>query len=246
MIAGLLGRKVGQTQIWDAKEVARPATVLEVGPCVVLQVKTQETDGYSALQIGFDDKPFRRKHGKGEARKPNERRGATKPELGHARKAETTPKRFVREIRVASTAEFKPGQSLAVDLLADVARVDVIGVSKGKGFQGTIKLHHFSRGPASHGSMNVRQPGSIGASAAPSRVLPGKRMAGHMGADRHTAANLQVIQADAQRNLLIVHGAVPGAIGGYVIVRPCARMAAGVKAGHAHRPLSLLKAKVQA
>jgi len=230
MIAGLLGRKVGQTQIWDAKEAVRPATVLEIGPCVVLQVKTPESDGYGALQLGFDDKPYRRKHGKGEARKPNERRGATKPELGHARKANTTPKRFVREIRVDSPQEFKPGQALGVDLLSDVARVDVIGVSKGKGFQGTIKLHHFSRGPASHGSMNVRQPGSIGMSSAPSRVFPGKRMAAHMGANRHTELNLRVLRVDAARNLLIVGGAVPGPSGGYVMVRPSIRLKASKKA----------------
>ncbi len=242
MVPGLLGKKLGMTQLWDEGEVARAATVLEVGPCVVLQVKTPERDGYSALQLGFGDKRARRKHGKGERRKPLERRGAKRPEIGHAKKAGTTPKRFIREVRVEPGHDFKPGQELTVELYADVSHVDVIGTSKGKGFQGTVKRHHFSRGPESHGSMNVRQPGSIGSSAAPSRVIPGRRMAGHMGAERHTEQNLRVLQADPQRNLLLVCGAVPGPEGGYVVVRPALRMA-----GKAPRkPLGLLNVRKEA
>jgi len=230
MVGALLGKKIGITQLWDAKEAVRPATVLEIGPCIVLQVKRAESDGYPALQLGFDDKPFRRKHGKGERRHPLERRGASRAEIGHARKAGTSPKRFVREVRVDKPEEYKPGQALTVEEFAEVPRVDVIGVTKGKGFQGTIKRHGFSRGPASHGSMNVRQPGSIGASSSPSRVLPGKRMAGHMGHERHTELNLRVLRVDAPRHLLIVGGAVPGPNGGYVVVRPSIRLRAGKKA----------------
>ncbi|MBM4037460.1 MAG: 50S ribosomal protein L3 [Planctomycetes bacterium] len=241
---GLLGKKLGMTQLWDSQESARAATVLEVGPCVVLQVRTPERDGYAALQLGFEEKRARRKHGKGERRKAVERRGATRAEIGQARKAKTTPKRFVREVRVEPSHDFKVGQELTVELFAGVSHVDVIGTSKGKGFQGTVKRHHFSRGPASHGSMNVRQPGSIGSSAAPSRVLPGKRMSGHMGAERHTEQNLRVLQADKQRNLLVVHGAVPGPVGGYVVVRPALRLATNPK--QAKRALSLREAKAQA
>lgn len=244
MVPGLLGKKLGMTQVWDDRELARAATVLEVGPCVVLQVRTQEKDGYSALQLGFEAKPFRRKRGKGEPRKAVERRGATRAELGHARKAGTTPRRFIREVQVAPDHGFKPGEELNVGLFADITHVDIIGTSKGKGFQGTVKRHHFSRGPETHGSMNVRQPGSIGSSAAPSRVLPGRRMSGHMGAQRHTEQNLRVLEADAARNLLIVHGAVPGPVGGYVIVQPALRLAS--KLNQAHRTLKLRKPGAEA
>ncbi len=231
MIGGLLGKKLGMTQLWGDDERLHPATVLEVGPCVVLQVKTEETDGYSALQLGFDDKKFRRKHGRGERRRTVERRGATRAEIGHARKASTSPKRFVREVSFdPSSDEVELGQELTVELFDDVAAVDVIGVTKGKGFQGTIKRHGFSRGPASHGSMNVRQPGSIGQSASPSRVLPGTRMSGHMGHVRHTEPNVPVVKIEARRNLLIVGGSVPGPNGGYVIVRPAKRLATRTQA----------------
>lgn len=244
MVPGLLGKKLGMTQLWDGQECVRAATVLEVGPCVVLQVRTEEKDGYSALQLGFDPKPFRRKHGKGEPRKPIERRGATRAEIGHARKAGTTPRRFVREVRVPPGHGFKVGQELNVGLYAEVSHVDVTGITKGKGFQGTVKRHHFVRGPVSHGSMNVRQPGSIGSSAAPSRVLPGKRMAGHMGHERHTEQNIRVLMTDPERNLLVVHGAVPGPVGGYVIVRPAVRLE--TQPGQVKRRLSLLKSRSQA
>lgn len=244
MVPGLLGKKMGMTQLWDSQEAARAATVLEVGPCVVLQVRTEERDGYAALQLGFEEKTARRKHGKGERRKAAERRGASRSEIGQARKAKTTPKRFVREVRVEPGHGFQVGQELSVELLAGVSHVDIIGTSKGKGFQGTVKRHNFTRGNVTHGSMNVRQPGSIGASASPSRVLPGKRMSGHMGAERHTEQNLLVLQADAQRNLLIVHGAVAGPVGGYVIVRPALRLATNPK--QAKRALSLPKTKAEA
>jgi len=229
MTPALLGMKLGMTQLWDEDEVLRPATLLRVGPCVVLQVRTPEQDGYSALQLGFDDKKFRRRHGKGERRRPVERRGATKPEIGHARKAGTNPKRFIREVRVEPDHGYEAGQELTVELFSEVSHVDVIGTTKGKGFQGTVKRHGFGRGPETHGSMNVRRPGSIGQASSPSRVFPGTRMAGRMGGVRHTEQNLRVLRVDPERNLLVVCGAVPGPVGGYVIVRPALRLAAGAK-----------------
>ncbi|NQT50811.1 50S ribosomal protein L3 [bacterium] len=225
MVPGLLGKKLGMTQVWDADEVLRPATVIEVGPCVVMQVKTEAADGYAAVQLGYDDKNARRKHGKGERRRSVERRGANRAEIGHAKKAGVTPKRFVREVRVDADHGYELGQELTVELFADVAFVDVVGTSKGKGFQGTIKRHGFSRGPSSHGSMNVRRPGSIGQSASPSRVMPGTRMSGHMGCVRHTEISLRVVQVDPQRNVLVVCGAVPGPNGGYVQILPARRKA---------------------
>jgi len=223
MAPGLLGKKLGMTQVWDEGEIVRPATVLQIGPCVVLQVKTQENDGYTALQLGFDDKRFRRKHGKGERRRPAERRGASRAEIAHARNAGTAPKRFVREVRVEPGHGFERGQELTVELLAGVTYVDVVGTTKGKGFQGTVKRHGFSRGPETHGSMNVRQPGSIGQSSSPSRVFPGTKMSGHMGHVRYTEHNLRVVRVEPQRNLLVVGGSVPGPAGSYVLVRPAAR-----------------------
>lgn len=230
MVPGLLGKKLGMSQVWDDQETLRPATVLQVGPCVVLQVKTEADDGYTAIQLGFEDKRFRRKHGKGERRRVAERRGATRAEIGHCRKASTGPKRFVREVRVELGQEFELGQELTVELFNDVTHVDVIGTTKGKGFQGTVKRHGFSRGPETHGSMNVRRPGSIGQASSPSRVFPGTKMSGHMGHVRHTEANLRVLKADPERNLLIVNGAVPGPTGSYVVIRPAARATARNKA----------------
>jgi len=243
MVPGLLGKKLGMTQLWDEGEASRAATVLEVGPCVVLQVKTPEADGYSALQLGFEDARVRRKHGKGERRKPAERRGAMRSEIGHAKKAGTSPKRFIREVGVEPGHDFKPGQQLTVELLAGISHVDVIGTSKGKGFQGTVKRHHFVRGNVTHGSMNVRQPGSIGSSAAPSRVIPGRRMSGHMGHDRHTELNLRVLEADVARSLLLINGAVAGPTGGYVVVRPSIRLSTK---GEPKKPLGLLKVRKEA
>jgi large subunit ribosomal protein L3 len=229
MVPGLLGKKLGMTQVWDAQESARAATVVQLGPCVVLQVKTPESDGYSALQLGFGDRKFRRKHGKGERRRAVERRGAKKPEIGHCRKANASPKCFVREVLVEPGHEFKLGQELGVGLFDKITHVDVIGTTKGKGFQGTVKRHHFHRGPVSHGSMNVRQPGAIGSNTWPGRVIPGKRMSGHMGDERHTEQNLHVLKIDPQRNLMLLNGAVPGADGGYVIIKPAGRLLARKK-----------------
>jgi len=204
MLNGLLGKKVGMSQVFTEGGKAIPVTVLTVGPCTVLQVKTPETDGYGAIQLGFEDK---------------RRKLAKKPEVGHVKKAKSEPKRFVREIRTDTPGEFKLGQTLKVDLLDGVEAVDISGVTKGKGFQGTIRRYHFHRGPASHGSMNIRAPGSIGSSADPSRVFPGTKLPGHMGHERFTEQNLTVVRVDSEKNLLVVKGAVPGPDGGYLIIR---------------------------
>ena len=204
MLTGLLGRKMGMTQVFTEDGEVIPVTVLEVGPCTVLQVKTSASDGYDAVQLGFEDK---------------RRKLAKKPEVGHVKKAEAEPKRFVREIRTDAPEEFALGQTVKVDVFDGVDAVDITGVSKGKGFQGTIRRYHFHRGPASHGSENVRAPGSIGSSADPSRVLPGTKLPGHMGHQRKTEQNLAVVRVDPEKDLLVVKGAVPGPKGGYLIIR---------------------------
>ncbi len=200
----LLGRKYGMTQIFAEDGRVEGATVLELGPCVVTQVRTQENDGYHAIQLGFGD--AKAKH-------------VTKPLQGHFKKAGVAPKRWLREERLAEPADKSVGDTLTIEAFAEGQLVDVIGTTKGRGFAGTIKRHGFSRGSETHGCMNVRQPGSIGCSAYPSRVFKGKRMAGHMGVKRHTQKNLRVLRVDVDRGLLFVAGAVPGANGGYVQVQ---------------------------
>jgi len=208
MKAGLLGRKIGMTQIFQEDGTIVPVTVLECGPCTVLQVKTPDKDGYSALQIGFLDK---------------RRKSATAAERGHSKAAQSEPKRFVREIRQESAAAidgFEPGKVLTVDLFADVKSVDVIGISKGRGFAGVIKRHGFKGLRASHGVKRMhRHPGSSGPSADPSRTFPGVRKPGHYGVARVTSKNLKVVKIDAESNLLLVRGAVAGPNGGFVTVR---------------------------
>ncbi len=191
------------TQIFMEDGRLVPVTVLRAGPCQVVQVKTEDSDGYHAVQLGFEDKP----------------RNTTKPLLGHYKKAGVAPKRILREVRLREAGDLKPGDSVGVDIFSEIKRVDVTGITKGKGFQGTIKRHHHSRGPASHGSKNVRRPGSIGASATPSRVVKGVRMAGHMGHAKRTVKNIEVVQVDTENNLLLVKGPVPGPNGTHVIVR---------------------------
>ncbi|MBI1322885.1 50S ribosomal protein L3 [bacterium] len=208
MKAGLLGRKIGMTQIFQEDGTIVPVTVLECGPCTVLQVKTPEKDGYSALQLGFLDK---------------RRKSASAAERGHAKAAEAEPKRFVREIRQESPAAiegFETGKVLTVDLFADIKSVDVIGISKGRGFAGVIKRHGFKGLRASHGVKRMhRHPGSSGPSADPSRTFPGVRKPGHYGVARVTSKNLKVVKIDAESNLLLVRGAVAGPNGGFVTVR---------------------------
>ena len=204
-VAGIIGKKVGMTQVFAEDGRALPVTVIEAGPCVVVPRKSREKDGYSAVQLGLV-----------EGRKVKK---VTKPMQGHFAKAGLPPCKVVREMRVADGDEAKVGDKVSVELFAPGDRVDIIGVSKGKGFQGVVKRHHFRGGDATHGSMFHRAPGGIGASAYPSRVLKGMRAAGHMGSDRVTARNLTVVRIDTENNLLIVKGAVPGAGGGYVVIR---------------------------
>jgi large subunit ribosomal protein L3 len=200
---GILGRKIGMTQVFDQETGnVEPVTVIEAGPCPVVTVRTQTADGYEAVQLAFESVADRK---------------LSKGELGHLRKAGVGGHRHLVEFR--GSTELQPGETVTVEAFAAGDRIKVSGVSIGKGFQGTIKRHNFHRGPVSHGSHNVRKPGSIGASATPSRVFKGKKMAGHMGAHRVTQAGLVVHEVDAERNLLLVRGAVPGPKSGVVEIR---------------------------
>ena len=200
---GIIGRKLGMTQLFDQESgVVTAVTVIEAGPCPVVQVRTPDVDGYTALQLAF-----------GEVKE----RKLSKPEVGHLKHAGVAPHRHLIEFRDADG--FAAGESVTVEAFAVGDRVKVSGRSKGKGFAGTIKRHNFGRGPKSHGSHNVRAPGSIGASATPSRVFKGIRMAGHMGDERVTQRGLRVAEVDAERNLLLIAGAVPGSVGGIVEIR---------------------------
>jgi large subunit ribosomal protein L3 len=202
---GLLGKKLGMTQVWDANNKLIPVTVVEITPNVVTQLRTPEIDGYSAVQIAY---------GQIDLRKVN------KPATGHFDKAGVTPRRHLTEVRTADAAEYTLGQEIAVDIFVAGQKVDVVGTSKGKGFAGVMKRHHFKGVSSSHGShRNHRKPGSIGASSTPSRVFKGMRMAGRMGGDRVTAMNLIVHSVDLEKNLILVKGAVPGAKGRIVFVR---------------------------
>src|SRR5688500_756958 len=206
MLTGILGKKVGMTQVFAPDGTVTPATVIKAGPCVVTQMKTAQTDGYESVQVGLvEDRPAR----------------TNKPQAGHYKKAGVPPTRIRRELTVAKGAEApKAGEQILVNAVFNNGdRVDVIGVSRGKGFQGVMKRHNFRGGAGSHGSMFHRAPGSIGASSYPSRVVKGMRAAGRMGGDRVTVRNLRVVQVDAENNLLVLRGAVPGAPGGYVVVR---------------------------
>jgi large subunit ribosomal protein L3 len=203
-IKGILGTKLGMTQIFDDTR-AIPVTVIKAGPCFVAQVKTEEKDGYSAVQLAFG------------ATRPN---GLTKPEQGHFDKHGGQTSRHVVEIRTDDAGSYEPGQELRADVFEAGERADVVGVSKGKGFAGVMKRHGFSGLSSSHGTERKhRSPGAIGACATPSRVFKGMRMAGQMGNERVTVLNLEVVRADAERNLLLLRGAIPGPEGGLVMVR---------------------------
>ena len=203
MSKGIIGKKLGMTQLFDQESgVVTPVTVIEAGPCPVVLVRTPESDGYTALQLAF-----------GEVKE----RKLTRPETGHLKHAGVAPHRHLVEFRDAEG--FAVGETVTVEAFEPGERIKVSGRSRGKGFAGTIKRHNFGRGPASHGSHNVRKPGSIGASATPSRVFKGMRMAGHMGDQRVTQRGLKVAEVDAERNLLLVTGAVPGSVGGIVEIR---------------------------
>jgi large subunit ribosomal protein L3 len=205
MRVGLLGRKIGMTQIYETDGTAVPVTVLECGPCTVLQVRTAERDGYHAVQLGFADK---------------KRKSATQPERGHARKVNAEPKKYVREIRQEGPTEVAEGQNLTVEVFNEVPRVDVIGTSKGRGFSGVMKRHGFKGLRATHGVKRMhRHPGSSGPSADPSRTQKGIRKPGQYGHARITVRNLKIVRIDPTNNLLLVRGAVPGPNGGFLMVR---------------------------
>lgn len=206
MVTGIIGKKVGMTQLFLEDGTLEPATVIQAGPCIVVQSKTAQADGYEAVQIGLvEAKPIR---------------NANKALTGQHKKANVPATRVQREVKVAKGAEApKPGDQVLVSIFNQGERVDVIGTSKGHGFQGVVKRHHFAGGPGGHGSMFHRAPGSIGASSYPSRVMPGMRAHGHMGVDRVTVRNLKVLKIDNENHLLLVKGAIPGANGGYVVIR---------------------------
>ena len=211
MINGIIGKKVGMTQLFAADGTVTPVTVIKAGPCVVVQKKSAAgRDGYDAVQLGLvEDRPVKLKN-------------VTKPMQGHFEKtgAGVPPTRVLKEIRIdANGSEVSVGDKVLVDQFAEGDSIELIGRSKGRGFQGTIKRHHFNRGPESHGSMNVRRPGSIGQSAYPSRVIKGTRSSGHMGDATVTLKGLTVARVDVENNLLMVRGSVPGANGSVVIVK---------------------------
>jgi large subunit ribosomal protein L3 len=216
VVKGVLGEKLGMTQVWDDGNKIVPVTVVKAGPCVVTQVRRADTDGYSAVQLGF---------GAVDPRKVN------KPDTGHFAKAGVTPRRHVVELRTSDAEEYSVGQELGPDVFEAGQLVDVTGTSRGKGFSGVMKRHGFKGVSASHGQKrNHRKPGSIGAGSTPSRVFKGLKMAGRQGSDRTTTQNLTVHQVDTDNGLLLIKGAVPGPVGGLLLVRSAAKAAAkGVK-----------------
>lgn len=210
MINGIIGRKVGMTQLFAEDGTVTPVTVIKAGPCVVVQTKTATgKDGYNAVQLGLvEDKPIKLKN-------------VSKPLRGHFEKTGggTPPTRVLKELRLENEADVSIGDQVKADLFADGDKIEVVGKSKGRGFAGTIKRHNFSRGPESHGSMNVREPGSIGQSAYPSRVIKGTKSSGHMGDAQVTVKGLTVAKVDIENNLIMVRGAVPGPNGSLVVVK---------------------------
>jgi large subunit ribosomal protein L3 len=212
MKKAILTTKIGMTQIFAEDGTLIPVTVLQAGPCVVTQVKTEENDGYQAVQVGFVEKKDKavEKDGKG-GKKVAHRNGATKAEQGHFKKAGTTSKKYVREFRFENCEDYKPGDEIKADIFAQGDHIDATAITKGKGFQGAIKRLGQHRGPMKHGSKFHRHQGSNGACSSPSRVFKGKGMPGHMGSVKVTVQNLEVVRVDADKNLLLVKGAVPGA-----------------------------------
>jgi len=205
MLEGIIGKKVGMTQTFGDNGNVFPVTIINAGPCTVIQRKTKEKDGYVAVQIGFNDE--------------NKVKHVNKPMEGHFNKAGVSPVKFIREFPIDEKSEVKEGDQFFVDIFSVGDKVDVIGTSKGKGFAGVIKRWGHKGGKATHGSMFHRRPGSVGASAYPSRVMKGKRLPGQMGNARTGIKNLTVLEADKEKNLLVVKGAVPGAAGGYLLIK---------------------------
>ena len=205
MIEGLIGRKIGMTQVFHENGMVTPVTVIEAGPCVVVQRKTVDRDGYEAVQLGLVDAKAAKR--------------ANKPQRGHHEKAGVPPTRMLREFRLLAETELKPGDPVSVEIFSAKDKVDVIGASKGKGFQGVMRRHGFGGGRATHGSMFHRAPGSIGQSASPSKVMRGMRAPGRMGGARVTLKNVEIVRVDPEKNLLLVRGAVPGAKGSALLIR---------------------------
>jgi large subunit ribosomal protein L3 len=202
---GLLGNKIGMTQIFDEAGNIIPVTILKVGPCIVTQVKTEAKDGYSSIQVGYSNVSSK---------------SLTQPELGHLQKSNIQPLKYLKEFRVNSDHEFEVGQTLTVDLLSSGQLVDIKGKTVGKGFSGLQKRHNFTRGPMTHGSKNHRGPGSIGMGTTPGRVLPGKKMAGQLGNKITTVQKLKVIQLNLEENILVIKGSVPGKPGNLLSIVP--------------------------
>jgi len=227
MVTGIIGRKVGMTQVFDADGTVHPATVIKAGPCVVVQAKTAETDGYEAVQLGLvEETPAK----------------TNKPTSGHFKKANVPPTRVRREVRLAAgpggpdgAARPKVGDQVLASIFANGERVDIVGTGRGKGYQGVVRRHHFGGGAATHGSMFHRAPGSIGASSFPSRVVKGMRAAGRMGGGRVTVRNLKVLRVDPDNHLIVVEGGIPGAPASYVMVRK-AVAAKRVKVAQVEKP----------
>jgi len=205
MTLGVIGTKLGMTQVFDDKGLAIPVTVIKVNPLTVTQVKTVDTDGYNALQVGCE--PTSEKH-------------LTKAEIGHFAKNSLENFRHTQEFRIENVSEYKVGQQIDLSVLDGVTKVDVTGKSIGKGFQGTVKRWNFGRGPMAHGSKNHREPGSIGAGTTPSRVYKGKRMAGNMGNEQVTVTKLKVVKIDQEKNLILIKGSLPGCEGRMVTIKP--------------------------
>lgn len=206
MAKGIIGKKVGMTQIFEADGKFIPVTVVLAGPCVVVQNKTEETDGYNAIQVAFGDV---------------KEKSLTKPELGHFAKAGVKPAKFLKELRLDAPSTYNVGDEIKADIFAAGDLVDVSGISRGRGFAGTIKLHNFGRGPMKHGSKSHREPGSLGPrySGPGGRVMPGKKMPGRMGGNHATVQRLTIARVDAERNLILVKGSIPGANGTCVMIK---------------------------
>jgi large subunit ribosomal protein L3 len=201
----ILGKKIGMTQIFNDAGLSLPVTVIQAGPCAIVQKKTDENDGYTALKLGFEEISEKK---------------LNKPEKGLFSKVKVSSRRYLKEFRTQDVAKYEVGQEIKVaDMFSDGDKVDVSGISKGKGFQGTIKRYGQSGGPETHGSMYHRRPGSMGSNTSPARVFKGKRLPGHMGVDKITVQNLEVVRVDSERNLLLIKGAVPGPKGGLVVVK---------------------------
>jgi len=206
---GILGTKLGMTQLFNQEGKAVPVTVIQAGPCIVTQIKTKQTDGYTAVQVGYGEVTAK---------------ALNSPQLGHLVKSEASPLRHLHEYRLDTVDEFQLGQQIKVDTFTEGQQVDLIGTSIGRGFAGYQRRHHFGRGPMSHGSKNHRLPGSTGAGTTPGRVYPGKRMAGRLGGEQVTIKKLRIIKVDVERNLLLVQGSVPGKPGALLNVIPARKV----------------------